>query len=237
MPPLFRRIASIEGRDARLALWAEALVRLDPAEAARELDLAVRGVWAGDSWALAAYLALVDLPSISDRTGPGRLAAVLEAARDDDLAACLLLLEDPGRRKATESLGPPPDPVVESLTLGHRKTAARGPRNPLLDRLLKDPDARVVAELLRNPRLREVEVLAIASRRPCPDGVFWHLARSEVWLRRPPVRRAVVQNPYAPPRLAVPLLVTLSRLDVAEIAEQEGLHPGVRAGAREVLGW
>jgi hypothetical protein len=231
------RVAAVGGREVRLGLWVEALSAWPALAWARELEAAVRGAARRETEALAAYLPLLDLSEVGARAGPGRLAGVLDAAREAELEACLLVLESPGRSAAADSLGPPPDPVLESLTLGHRKAAARGLRGPLLDRVLKDPDPRVVAEVLRNPRLRESEVLAIASRRPCPEEVLRRLVRAEAWICRPAVRRAVALNPYAPPRLAIALLPTLSSADLLEVADQGVLHEAVRAAALVVRGW
>jgi hypothetical protein len=232
-----RRIASVPGREARLGLWAEALQGLSAQQGAELLDRLVQAASMRDPEAVSAYLPLLDQPGFTSRVGAGRLSDILLAARDADLAACLLLLEDPGRRSLAERLGPPPDPVVEALTLGHRKAAARGLRSPLLERILKDPDPRVIREALRNPRLREQEVLAIASRRPCPEEVFWLLVRSEVWIARLPVRRAVTLNPFAPPRLAAALLPTLLAPDLNEIWCDPSSLAGLRDAAAHVLAW
>jgi len=234
---LLRRIASVEAPAARLALWAEALAAAEPAEAARLVDGAVRGAALREPAAAAAYLPLLDVPGLVERVGPGCLAAVVAAARVGDREGCLLLLEHPGPPLVPEGLGPPPDPLLDTLSLGHRKAAARGRRSSLLDRILRDPDPRVIAEVLRNPRLREAEVLAIASRRPCPEEVFWLLLRSGGWLRRPALQRAVVHNPYAPPRLAVGLEVLLTDPELDALAHEEGLHPAVREGALQIIGW
>lgn len=234
---LVRRIVSVLGREARLALWAEALAALPPPEAARELDEVVRGAAARGEECLVAYLPLVDLCDLAARVGAGRLADVLEAAREADREASLLILESHGRSGLPAELGPPPDPVLDTLTLGHRKAAARGLRGPLLDRILRDPDPRVVAEVLRNPRLRESEVLAIASRRPCPAEVFHLLARAEAWVCRPAVRRAVALNPCAPLALAVALLPTLTAPELADLAGQPSLPEALRWAARTVRGW
>lgn len=234
---LIRRIAAVEGRESRLALWSEALQALAPAEAAGSLDEVVRRAALRDSPTWAAFLPLLDLPALEERVGPDRLSSVLLAAREADREGALLLLEYPGPPLARPQLGPPPDPVLETLSLGHRRAAARGPRKPLLDRILKDPEPKVVAEVLRNPRLREAEVLAIASRRPCPEPVFRLLARAEGWIRRPAVRVAVVHNPFAPPQLAAGLTPLLSDPPLSEVSNEDGLHPAVRDGARLVLAW
>jgi hypothetical protein len=237
VPELIRRITSVEGRVARLALWAEAVRSRPAAAVAALIDTVVRRAAARDPVATVAYLPLLDLPSLTELAGPGGLAAVLMAAREQEDEACQLLLEHPGPCKAPRQLGPPPDPAIEALSLGRRKTLARGRRSPVLDRVLKDPDPRVVAEVLRNPRLREFEVLAIASRRPSPEEIFWLLTRAENWIQRPAVRRAMAMNPYSPPQLAAALAVVLADPDLLSIAETEGLHPAVRDGALEVLGW
>ncbi|MEW6488772.1 MAG: hypothetical protein AB1578_12780 [Thermodesulfobacteriota bacterium] len=234
---LLRRLTAVQGDEARQALWAEALEALAEGIAARVLDRVVREAALRRPEAVAAYLPLLDLPCLAERVGPGALAAILSVAQAEGLEGCLLLLEYGGPPAAREDLGPPPDPLLESLSLGHRKTAARGPRSSVLDRVLRDPDPRVVAEVLRNPRLREGEVLAIASRRPCPEAVFWFLLRRSGWLRRPAVQRAVVQNPCAPPRLAAALCALLRDPDLEDIVNDEGLHPAVREGALLVLSW
>lgn len=233
---VLRRLAAVD-EAARLPLWAEAIAAGGARFGAEVLERAVRGAALRETAAVAAYAPLLDVPALTERVGPGRMADVLAAAREAELEGCLLLLEHPGPPARRESLGPPPDPVLETLSLGHRKAAARGSRGTLLDRLLRDPDPRVVGELLRNPHLREGEVLAMASRRPCPEEVFWLLVRAGYWLRRPAVQHAVVLNPYAPPGLAVALAVLLADPALDAVRQEKGLHPAVREGALAILGW
>jgi hypothetical protein len=232
-----RRIASVEGRSARMALWAEFARRRPSPEVARALDTVIRRTAAGDPVATAAYLPLLDLPGFLALVGASKLASVLLAARATEGDGCLLLLEHPGSRKVAEEPGPPPDPLIERLTLGHRKAAARGMRGPTLDRILRDPDPRVVLEVLRNTHVRHSEVLAMASRRPSPEALFWALARSETWIRTRPIRRAIALNPYAPPRLAAAVVVTLAQPDWREMAAEPGLHRAVRDAAELAIGW
>ncbi len=235
--PWYRRIAALAGLGVRRALWAEAIRSEPPQNTARNLDAAVCAAARREPAGLAAVLALLDLDDLSRRAGPGRLAQVLDAARRLELDGAMFLLEFPGRPLRSGELGPPPDPAVEAHTLGLRKTAARGVRTPLLERLLTDPDPRVVRELLRNPRLREAEVVTLASRRPARQAVFGHLARAEAWIVRPAVQRAVVRNPFAPPRLVRTLLLGQPGPLLEEVAQDKGLHPAVRDGALRILAW
>ncbi|TAL18233.1 hypothetical protein EPN96_02810 [bacterium] len=220
----------------KASLWVEALRDGDPLDSARLLEFSAR-FSRQDSIGKAVFMPLLDYRAIFERVGNSRMASILDSARSENLCAALLFLEDAGPPRGPETLGNPPDPITEQMSLGHKKTAVRGLRSPLLERLLKDPDERVVREALRNPRLRESEVVAIASRRPCPEEVFYLLAASPGWIARPAVERAVLFNPYAPVRLATLLLVCQPSQVLLEVINDNGLHPSVRDGAREILAW
>lgn len=232
-----RALAALDTLETRLARWAEEIRARTPEDSAQLLDEAVLGAARRNPDAVRAFLPLLDRAGLAERAGAGRLSEVLEAAGRAEREACLLLLEHPGAARRGEPRSAAPEPLPAGLTLGHRKAAARGRRGSLLERLLKDPDPRVAAEVLRNPRLRESEVVAVASRRPCPEAVFESLVRTGSWMTRPAVQRAVAFNPYAPPVLAAALCVLLASTDLTALANDAGLHPGVRDGALQVLRW
>lgn len=231
-----KNLARAKAHSIRNSLWCEALREREGEDAARLIDHVARKARTEEA-ALSAFLGLLDLPAVVERVGGGKFHDILASAQEANLSACRLLLENPGPRHLPDELGPPPDPVVERMTLGHRKTAARGARSQLLEKLMRDPDPEVAAQVLRNPRLREREVVAIASRRPSPEALFRNIARAPRWLALPAVRRAMVLNPYAPPDLSVALLVSLPDRELKEVAKMEGLHRAVRDGALEILGW
>ncbi len=229
-------IASAPAHSLKFGLWSDLLLNSPSGEGALLFDRCARRARTENS-ALAAYLVLADFPTLVEKVGPGRMAEILHSARELELHAAVLLLEHHGERNAPDKMGPPPDPIADSMSLGHRKTVARGPRSPILERLMKDPDPRIVEQTLRNPRLREEEVVAIASRRPCPEEVFWNIASADRWITRAPLRRAIVLNPYAPLRLAITLLVTLTDVELSELKNEKRLHPSIRYAASEIPGW
>lgn len=112
----------------------------------------------------------------------------------------------------------PVRPNGRPLTLGERKSLARGKRSEGLLHLLADPHPQVVQILLGNPHLIEADVLAIASRRPtlpeCQRSVF----SSDRWRPRYRVRRALVLNPYSPAALGILLVPSLTGNDLAAVA-------------------
>jgi len=227
-------IGSIPGGEARRALWAELISEGEAEIVALAMDVCVREAFDVVNIRLA-WAALFDFDLIVELVGPGIFSEILRAANSLGLEGPPLILEYHGPNRRAEELPPLPDPIGDRLSLGHKKTAARGMRSHLLERLLKDPDPRVVREVLRNPRLREEEVLAIASRRPSTEELFKHLVRSTRWIVRQPVARAIAMNPYAPVRLALMLMVTLPSTVLSEIGKIEGLHPEVRSGALKLI--
>jgi hypothetical protein len=230
------RAAAVATHSLRFGLWCEALRTYPPRRAADLIDFVVLNTRSSSS-AKEAYLPLVDRRSLLERVGPGKLFDILEAARAAELRGCQLALFSSGRPQVADEPGPPPDPISAQLSLGHQKTFARGTRSPIMERLLKSHDPDVVREILRNPRLREEEVVAIASRRPTTDEVFTYLGAAPKWIARISVQRAVVMNPYAAPSLSMALLVCLPAQDLREVQRDKKLHPAVRDGAREVLSW
>ena len=123
-------------------------------------------------------------------------------------------------------LGPAPE-----LTLGHRKWQARSTRRDLLDKLLRNPEAEVMPNLLRNPRITEHDVVALASRRPLDPAVLAHVFRSPRWITRYSVKRTLLFNPYTPSEMSLRLVSFMTRGDLKLAASLSGLAEVVREAA------
>lgn len=209
----------------RVAAASGALARGSAPEVARLLhDLIARG---GDR--APAHRAALDavLLALSDSAGLGyeRRAELYEAAvQDGRREVALLLLESappvPGTEALEQKLGDarPLVPTGRALTLGERKSLARGHRRDLLLQLLRDPHPDVVEILLGNPHVTESDVVRLASRRPMLPDSLATIAASERWRFRAAVRRALVLNPFTPMPLAARLMTTLSDRDLDAIA-------------------
>lgn len=143
-------------------------------------------------------------------------------ASDDELEAAL----DPER---------PLRPRGRALTLGERKSLARGTRRDVLVPLLRDPHPDVVGILLDNPHLTERDVVTIAALRPAVPASLALVASHPRWSTRYTVKRAVVLNPYTPTHVAVRLATTLRRADLLAIARDASLPGELRAHAAELL--
>ena len=98
--------------------------------------------------------------------------------------------------------------------IGYRISLARRAVAGVVERLLFDPDARVVRVLLGNPRLTEAEVVRLAaSRRAAPDALE-AIAQDLGWIARYPVKVALANNPVTPMRIVLGLLPYLLRQDL-----------------------
>ncbi len=132
------------------------------------------------------------------------------------------------------------DDLFENVSLGRRKSAARGLDLNMLGRLLYDPEPSVVRILLGNPRLTEQHVMRLATRRPNRATALREIARDFKWIQRPALQRALILNPYTPVRIAVTLLPLLGPWEQLELSDNQQVHHLVRMGAKafmELRGW
>jgi len=229
---LARKLAALPAAAMRQATLCATLDGLDDDAAARLCAELVRRGPHGAPF----DVALLALTAVLDEGGLGyeRHAALYAAARafDDAQLARLLLSSQPpppGTPQAAAPLG------GRELTLGERKSAARGRRRELLDRLLRDPDETVLTILLGNPRITEADVVRLAARRPTTAGAQRTILHSERFIARYKVKRALVFNPYTPTDLAARLVILLTRPDQREVANDPSLSDSVREAAREAL--
>ncbi len=128
---------------------------------------------------------------------------------------------------------------VDKLSLGERIAAARRCSSALIKVLLFDPDPKVFASLLNNQRLREDDLLLIASSHNAAAEQLAMIAGERKWGSRYSVRKALVLNPITPRSVAASQLRFLSRRDLVGIHENpatslylrrciERLHESIR---------
>jgi len=146
-----------------------------------------------------------------------------------DLAGMFLDLPPMDERLAP---APPPLPkVLAKVPLGVRRSLARRSDIGMIERLLGDPDPAVVANLLNNPRVTEVEVVQMAARWPVREEVLAAIARHPRWGVRRRVRVALAHNPGTPTGITLALLHLLLDQELREIAADPRLSEVVASRA------
>jgi len=233
---LARRLAALPALAMRRAVLRETLTALDAAAAARLCGEIVRRGRDGAPWdgALLALNAILD----GDDLFYDQAAAIYAAARDagDEVLLRLMLSGGPARGATDTEI--PSVPVIpgKTLTLGERKSLARGRvARERLDRLLHDRDPQVIAILLANPAVTELDVVRMAARRPTTPEAQRAIFASERFIVRYEVKRALAFNPYSPSELAARLVPHLTRVDLKALAMDGAVSEQVREAARETL--
>lgn len=225
-------LAAVEIGPQTDRIAAEALNRLPAGDVAHALEeLAASAVGSvRTAKALSALCRFLSFAPESELPS-ARLEALRTAASENGLPRAQALLAAP-RERPEADFEVPYDPEISQLSLGHQKSLARRADPDRMARLAAQGDARVVRELLLNPRLTEQLVVRIAARRPIRGEVLMEICRSAKWGVRTQVRLAVAMNPYAPPGLALRLLPQLSAADLRKIAASAQMAGEVRAAAR-----
>jgi hypothetical protein len=181
-----------------------------------------------------------------DGRHPIRAAIVLHAKTPRTLSLrllSLLLWRDQLRVATDMRLQMPLRAAAESrlrerlpeLELGEKISLARTAPPGLLSVLAADGSHRVIAALLSNPRLLEVDVVAIVRREKTPPEVLRVVAASERWISRPSIRLGVLCHPRTPVHAALKVLASLSPREIRKLVVEKPLPPIVRFGAERIL--
>ena len=227
---LLNLLARIPDPDIRLHRFAEHLLPRPIDEAAWTLAYVHERIASGNRAAQEVGLGLLD---------KGRLGRVLSAGHLEAAAGILERRGHPSAGLFQEHLGPthaagesvhprPTEPV------GFRIWKARQSVAAALERLLFDPDARVVRTILGNPRLTEAEVVKLAAARRAGAEALEAIAQDERWITRYPVKVALANNPATPTRVVLGLLPYLMRQDLRILATAAS-HGLVRERAASLL--
>jgi len=120
---------------------------------------------------------------------------------------------------------------VEQLTVGEQIALARGAPAAVARSLLGSGEARVLASLLDNPRLREQDVVGIASAADAAPELLARLAGHPEWGGRHAVRLAVAANRRTPIATALRVVAILDRRGLRRLGRDATVSAIVRIGA------
>jgi hypothetical protein len=192
---LARRLAALGEAEQRVVVLAEETERLGAAALSDLLAVMVqRGVEGRREQDLSGLLTVMDYLE-SAHLGLERRVALLEVCRERNHRHLLRLLLSPAEPLRVEEGRVPDYGKGRPLTLGERKSLARRPNRKVLERVLADPHPAVIRNLLANPKLTEMDVLKLVSRRPLMPEVLREVYHDRRWGRRYRIKVALVRNP------------------------------------------
>jgi hypothetical protein len=201
--------------ELRLYRFGEHLHGRSPEEAAWTISRLWDRAAAGDRKVHEVCLGLLDLNRLARVVSSAHLDAVrVVLERDGGVSAGLLAPSTKRSDAAEDGTAPPPKEPV-----GYRISQARRPVQRLIERLLFDPEPRVVQTVLANPRLLEAEVVKLAASRRATPEVLEAIAEDDRWIARYPIKLALANNPATPSRLVLRLLPHLMAQDLRELAD------------------
>jgi hypothetical protein len=171
----------------------------------------------GDVRAQGIGFGLLDRGRLEQVLSPAHLTAAAEALRRRGHPGAALFADAPRREN------PPEDGVLPRPTepIGYRISLARRAIAGAVERLLFDPDPRVVRALLGNPRVTEAEVIKLAASRRAGPQALVIVAQDDRWIARYPVKVALANNPATPVRIALGLLPFLMRQDLRALSASD----------------
>jgi hypothetical protein len=124
---------------------------------------------------------------------------------------------------------------VQELALGERITLARIASRGVMNVLRKEENPMVIRALLQNPRLVEMDALAIAGDTRTQGAVLRELAGDHRFSSRPSVQKAIAKNPETPPAVALHLVHGFSTKLLKELAGDQRTSALVRTAAERLI--
>jgi hypothetical protein len=232
---IVKDVCSVAEEKMRMRVLGVRLRELNPGEVAFFIEHLYKSCGAAPGARKVQEL-MVDPENMKKVIGEEKCRQTYHTAIDMELKRASRLLTDlPPHKKGIYGYTKEEEAKMEFVSLGQRRALAKTQTKDTLDRLLSDPDPIVIANLLTNPRITEHDILKIASKRPNSPKILKLLATHRKWSRRYLVIKAIVLNPYSPPRVSMVLLEFLMNQDVESVASDGSIHPQVRMGAEELL--
>lgn len=132
-----------------------------------------------------------------------------------------------------------PDPRIRSayrkiLTLSTAQKAILAMKGGRDERtiLIRDTNKVVAVSVLKNPRITETEVEAIAAMRNVSDEVLRSVGTNREWSKNYGVMAALVRNPRTPPGVSTNFIPMLSNRDLKGLATDKNVPEIIRRNAK-----
>src|SRR5205814_10602599 len=103
--------------------------------------------------------------------------------------------------------------------------------------VLREGNAALQSQVLRNPSIQLDEIVALARNRTVSAELLKIIGEKREWSQRPEIAAALVRNPKTPVPLAVRLLDHVSREELRQLAKDGNTRgPIMNAARKKMLG-
>ena len=124
---------------------------------------------------------------------------------------------------------------VGTMTVSERiKLALHGNREARA-LLLRDSNKLIRRFVLKNPRVNDDEIIAVAKNRSADDDLLRVIAETRDWTKNYQVRLSLVTNPKTPLTLALRFLSGLYERDIRTLAKSKNVSATITAQAKRIV--
>lgn len=101
--------------------------------------------------------------------------------------------------------------------------------------LIREANKLVSSAVLKNPRISEGEVLAVAKNRSASDDLIRIILLNREWMKKYEMKKALVVHPRTPLQKSMRFMTFLSEKDIRELAKSRNVSQAVVNNARRML--
>ncbi len=101
--------------------------------------------------------------------------------------------------------------------------------------LLRDPNKLVSSAVLKNPRITEGEVLAVAKNKAASDDMIRIILLNREWLKSYEMKKALMRHPRTPLNSALRFMSILTEKDLKTIAKSKDISAVLVNNARRII--
>ncbi|MFO7983977.1 MAG: hypothetical protein R6V08_11030 [Desulfuromonadales bacterium] len=101
--------------------------------------------------------------------------------------------------------------------------------------LIKDANKVVSSAVLKNPRISEAEILALANNKMATDEQIRIILLNKEWIKKYPIKKALIVHPRTPLPKALRFLSVLTEKDLKALAKSRGVAQVIVTQARRML--
>jgi hypothetical protein len=125
--------------------------------------------------------------------------------------------------------------LLQHMSIGEKiKMAMMGDKEWRL-LLIKDTNKLVSTAVLKNPRLTDPEVLAIAKSIELSEEIIRLICMNKEWIKIYPIRKALVENSKTPLPKALRFLATLNDKDIQSLAKSRNISSVIARQAQRFV--
>jgi hypothetical protein len=125
--------------------------------------------------------------------------------------------------------------VAQIMTIGAKIKMALTGDKEWRSILIKDANKLVSGAVVKNPRMTEGEVLAIAKSLVQNDEIMRVICANKEWVKNPLIRKALAENHKTPLPAALRFVATLSEKDLSMMAKSKNISSVIASQARRIL--